>query len=140
MVIITLHFLFLPGNRSLMIKFDVRFFALLFFVFLSAGLCAQKVNVSIKVTNKKNEPVPFASFTVIKRNDTLVFQQKNSDSTGIARFMLEKDVQYIIRITSVNYLPLEKGVTATPNHNFFSLIAFTSRSTTRAFSPIIIPS
>ena len=106
-----------------MIKFDVRFFALLFFVFLSAGLCAQKVNVSIKVTNKKNEPVPFASFTVIKRNDTLVFQQKNSDSTGIARFMLEKDVQYIIRITSVNYLPLEKGVTATPNHNFFSLIA-----------------
>src|SRR6266496_891987 len=96
--------------------FILCFSALLF----SAAAHAQKINVSFKAVGKKNEAVPFASFTVIKRTDSLQSQKKISDSSGIVRFMLESSVQYIVEISSVNYQPLQKGITVTATHNFFS--------------------
>ena len=107
-----------------MIKIELQCCSVLFILLLlSDQLYSQNIESVFKILNKKNEPVSFASFNVVKRIDTLVFQQKNSDSAGIARFMLEKNVQYIVKVTSVNYLPLEKGVTITPSHNVFSFIA-----------------
>lgn len=122
-LIITWLCLFLQDESPLMIRFDGRFYISFLSIFFSVHLFSQEVNVSIKVVNRKNEPVSFASFTVTRRNDTAVRQQNISDSLGIATFKLENNVQYNIRITSVNYLPVEKGITVTTHHNFFSFIA-----------------
>src|SRR5258706_13765163 len=99
------------------IRFIFSFLVLLIF---SAQARAQKINVSFKATGNKNEAVPFASFTVIKRSDSLQTLQKVSDSSGVVKFSLDNSTQYIVRITSVNYQPLEKGITVNQSHNFFS--------------------
>jgi len=104
-------------------------------IFISAQLYAQQVNVSFKIVNNKNEPIPFASFSVVKRNDSLQSFKKISDSSGIARFMLEKNIQYIVKITSVNYQPIEKGITVTPGHTFFS---FTAESLSKTLKGVIV--
>src|SRR5438874_2766648 len=102
MVMITSAFLFLLRQSSLMIKVELRCCSVLFILLLLFGqLYSQNIEVVYKILNKKNEPVPFASFKAAKTTDTLVFQQKNSDSAGIARVRLEKNVQYIVNVTSV---------------------------------------
>jgi len=114
------------------IRFIFSFFVLLF---LSAQARAQKINVSFKVIGNKNEAVPFASFTVIKRSDSLQTQRKVSDSTGVVKFSLENSTQYIVRITSINYQPLEKGITVNQNHNFFS---FELESSSKAMQGVTV--
>jgi iron complex outermembrane receptor protein len=104
-----------------MLRFITRFiFLISIFLIFSAHSGAQKISVSFKAISSKNEAVPFASFTVIKRNDSLQIQQKVSDSSGRVKFMLENSVQYIVKITSVNHIPVEKGITVSQNHNSFS--------------------
>jgi iron complex outermembrane recepter protein len=99
----------------------------LFFVFLSiffaATLHAQDVPVTFKVINQKKEPVTFATITVINRLDSLQTMKKVADSSGIAKFTLTKGGQYTVKITSVNYQPIEKGITVTGNQTFFSFTA-----------------
>ncbi|HET9825736.1 MAG TPA: hypothetical protein VFP87_10385, partial [Chitinophagaceae bacterium] len=106
-----------------MMKFVVRFFAFLIFLSLSARAYAQNINVTLTVTTRKNEAVPFATFTVVNRIDSLLSQKKISDSSGVVTFMLEKNIQYVVRITSVNYQSLEKGIMVTSAKNSFSFIA-----------------
>lgn len=120
-----------------MIKFELRCCGVLsLLIFLATHLCAQTVEVTFKALNKKNEPIPFASFKVIKRSDTLASQQKVSDSAGTARFQLEKGFQYTLKITSVNYQPIEKGITVTTNHTFFSFVAEDLSKTMQAVTVI----
>src|SRR4051812_12916282 len=94
-----------------------------FLLVFSFSSSAQELKVNLKVVNKKNEAVPFASFKVIKRGDTLQSFQKTADSSGQVSFNLEKDVQYIVKISSVDYLPLEKGITVSQSHLSFSFIS-----------------
>lgn len=98
----------------------VFIFCFSFFINFSSQAFAQKISVSFKAVNNKSDAIPFASFTVIKRNDSLQSQQKVSDSSGMVKFMLENSTQYIVTITSVNYQPLEKGIMVNSNHNSFS--------------------
>ena len=83
-------------------------------------LHAQDISVTIKVINQKKEPVVFAMITVVNRFDSLQSKEKETDSSGIAIFNLTKDGQYSLKITSVNYQSIEKGITVTGNHPFFS--------------------
>jgi iron complex outermembrane receptor protein len=115
-----------------LIFFMLHFFNLLkrtarsvfaFLLLFSFSSNAQELKVNLKVVNKKNEAVPFASFNVIKRTDTLQSFQKTADSSGQVSFNLEKDVQYIVKISSVDYLPLEKGITVSQSHLSFSFTA-----------------
>jgi iron complex outermembrane recepter protein len=94
-------------------------FTSLFFV-LIAGVYAQQIPVTFKVINQKKEPVVFATVTVVNRTDTLQEDKKISDSSGVVTFTLSKAGQYIVSISSVNYQPLEKGITVTANQNTFS--------------------
>ncbi|MCY7309833.1 MAG: outer membrane beta-barrel protein [Chitinophagaceae bacterium] len=98
------------------------FLATLLFVF-SVSCFGQETPVSIKIINQKKEPVAFASVTVINRLDSIQIIKKVADSSGIARFNLSKNNQYTINITSINYQPIEKGISTSGNQTSFSFIA-----------------
>ncbi len=99
----------------------------LFFVFLpiifAAQLNAQDISITFKVINQKKEPLTFATVTVINRADTLQTLKKIADSSGVVKFNLDKGGQYTVKITSVNYQPIEKGIAVTGNQTFFNFTA-----------------
>ncbi len=82
----------------------------------------EDIRVTFKIMNPKREPVSFASFTVINRSDSLSTLKKVADSNGIVIFKLAKG-QYLIKVTSVNYQPVEKRITVSGNQSFFNFIA-----------------
>ena len=80
----------------------------LFIAFLSASVLqayAQDTPVTIKIINQKKEPVAFATVS------------------GFAKFNLAKNSQYTIYISSVNNLPIEKGISTSGNQTSFSFTA-----------------
>lgn len=84
-------------------------------------IAAQDVPVTIKIINQKKEPITFASIKVTNHPDTLKVQQQVADSNGVAIFNLTKGSRYNVSITSVNYQPIEKGITISgnqPNYTF----------------------
>ncbi|MEO6612988.1 MAG: TonB-dependent receptor [Chitinophagaceae bacterium] len=85
-------------------------------------LRAQDIDVTIKVINQKKEPVAFASVTVINRLDSSIIFKKAADSSGITHFGLVRNNQYTVLVSSVNYQPLEKGITVTGSQHFFTLL------------------
>lgn len=107
-----------------------RVLILSIFSIASVSLGAQTtVRVSIRLQNKKKEAVSFATITVVKRSDSLSYQQKFSDSSGIVSFTLENEKQYIVKISSVNYLSIEKGITVNTSHsNFYFTLETSERS------------
>lgn len=109
-----------------MIKYLLRYFRKLFllsFLFLSIKSQAQVVSVTIKITTQKKEAVPFATLTLINRADSTQIIKKVADSTGTARFELAKNSQYSLHVSSLNHLPIEKGISTSGNQTFFSFIA-----------------
>lgn len=100
-----------------------KYFLLLPILLLTGLLQAQNLPVTFRITNAKKEPVAFASVTVTKYNDSLKTITKVADSSGIAKFQLEKRSQYLLRITAVDYLPVEKGITISGEQTFFNIVA-----------------
>lgn len=96
---------------------------LLLFLFLFTFIqrsYSQDIAATIKITNQKKEPLAFASITLINRLDSTEIVKKTADSSGVAKFNLKKNTQYTIRITSINYQPVEKGISTSGNQTFFS--------------------
>lgn len=56
----------------------------------------------------------------MNRLDSTQIEKKIADSSGVAKFTLTKNNQYSVRITSVNYQPVEKGISTSGNQTFFS--------------------
>ena len=108
-----------------------KLFSIFFAIFILFSFVAQSqitsnredVVVTIKITNSKKEPVAFASVTVINRLDTTHIIKKVADSSGVAKFDLIKNNQYTISISSINYLPIEKGVSTSGNQSVFRFTA-----------------
>ena len=96
--------------------------SILLFTFFSE-IHAQDIGVAIKVVNQKKEALPFASVTIVNRLDTTQISKTVADSSGIAKFSLTKTGQYIVKITSVNYQSIEKGITVTNNQTSFNFTA-----------------
>lgn len=85
----------------------------------SIRLAAQGADVTIYVVNNKKEPVPFASIMVFAEGDIAKVEQKVSDSSGTAYFQLLQGLSYHLRISSVNFEPLQKGIIINgPNPTF----------------------
>src|SRR6266550_5141763 len=92
---------------------------------LQAQLVPQKreeVNVTCKIMNQKREPVSFASVIIINRADTLQTLKKTADSLGLVIFKLSNG-KYLIKISSVNYQPVEKEIIVSGKQTFFNFIA-----------------
>lgn len=97
--------------------------------FLFSFLKAQKIPVTIKIMDQKNEPVIAATITVINRLDSLQTFTKISDSSGVAVFDLTKNNQYIVTISSVDFQPLEKRISVGNGQTAFTFFAETSTKT-----------
>ena len=106
--------------------YPVFFVSFLFFSLVAqsqVGQTSKETVVTIKIANQKKEPVAFASVTVINRLDSTQTIKKVADSSGITRFILAKNNQYTVNITSINYQPIEKGISTSGNQTYFSFIA-----------------
>ena len=73
--------------------------------------------------NQKKEPVPFASVILINRLDSMQISKGVADSNGVAKLNLAKVGQYTVRISSINYQAVEKGIAVTNNQASFSFTA-----------------
>jgi iron complex outermembrane receptor protein len=97
------------------------------FFILSLIFCsqanAQETTVRFKVTGTKNEPVPFATVTVVSVPDTVHRQEKVADSTGSVSFQLLQSRPYLVRVSAVNAKPLEKSLTIKGDNPLYTLIA-----------------
>jgi hypothetical protein len=95
---------------------------LFLFLLLSSYLVnAQSVDVSLKIVNQKGEPVPSATVVIWPVADSLASQSKISDSAGQALFQLGQNL-YTVRITSVEYAPLEKTINVRPDAATFRMV------------------
>lgn len=97
-------------------------FTLFAVLLLHMQLLSQEFNTNFKITNSRKEPVSLASVTVISRADSLIRQSGTTDSNGIAAFKLSKGL-YLVSISSINYQPIEKGITVSGAGASFSFIA-----------------
>ena len=97
-----------------------RKFIIILLLQLIAGISlSQEIPVHLKILNQKKEPVGGASVTVLNRLDsTRFFQSKVADLRGSVVFNLEKG-QFQVKISSINYQPLEKGISIEAGDSLF---------------------
>lgn len=76
----------------------------------SLALSAQESPIHLKIINQLKQPVPFATVIITDPMDSTRKQEKLTDSLGVAAFMLKRNEQYHVSVSSVNYQPLEKGI------------------------------
>jgi hypothetical protein len=92
---------------------------------IPVAAASQQSKVTIKVVNQKKEALSFATISVTPASDSTKHIQMVSDSNGIAVFTLSHQ-QYIVNISSVNYIPLQKGISVNSEKVFFSFTAQSS--------------
>lgn len=107
------------------------------FLFVTLIIQAQEISVTIKVVTQKKEAVAFASITVSSRTDSTQIITKVADSSGIASFNLQRNGQYIVYISSINYQPLEKRITISGNQSSF---IFTPEPAGKTLGEVVITS
>ncbi|MFI5132866.1 MAG: TonB-dependent receptor domain-containing protein [Chitinophagales bacterium] len=135
--------LFNPDNIDYMrlLVASVYKYLLLLFIFAFALSCsqlhAQEIPVTFKIVTSKQSPVSFATVNVINRTDTAQILKKVADSSGRAVFRLKKGIQYLVRVSSVNYQPVEKGISVTGNQNVFVI---TVESLEKTLNTVVITS
>jgi iron complex outermembrane recepter protein len=109
-------------------------------LFLAGAACAQapatkQTNVRVKVTTNSKEPLSYATVTVLAVPDTINKLEKITDTNGVASFQLMQSRPYTIRVTSVNYLPIEKNITVKGDHPTYTLIATRSN---KALADVVV--
>lgn len=97
----------------------MRYILLSFFLTLSIISFTQEIPVTIKIVNTKKEAVAYSNISVNNRTDSLQTNIRMADSLGRCRINLTKNNQYIIKVSSVGYLPQEKKITFNGNQTFF---------------------
>nr|MBP7316483.1 hypothetical protein [Chitinophagaceae bacterium] len=85
--------------------------ASLLFIVSTIISSAQEIQVTISFVNQKKEPVSLATVTLFNRLDSTRTFTKLTDSSGVAQFVLRLNNQYNVNITSINYQPIDKGIT-----------------------------
>ena len=78
----------------------------------------EEIVVTFKIINQKKEAVSFYTILIINRLDTTKILNKSGDNDGVSIFTLSKNGQYTIKITSVNYQPLEKNISVAGKNSF----------------------
>lgn len=99
--------------------------SLTIFLFLLMGFntYSQDITVSFKIANKKKEPVAYASFRLVNRNDSNQVFTRSADSLGKVKFELKKGGQYDLTITAANYQPIDKGILVRGDQSQFQFVA-----------------
>ena len=81
-------------------------------------LYSQENLISIKTLNETRQAVPFATVTVIRSGDSSLVARTSTDSAGVAKINLQ-DGDYLLLITSVDYLRLEETLKVEPSKREF---------------------
>lgn len=98
---------------------------------------AQHVQVTITVKNSRNDGVPSATVSLADRLDSTKNYTGLTDAAGKARFSNLPNAQYIIRITAINYQPLEKGITVNAGE---ADLSFTLENAGRTMEEVVVQS
>ncbi|MBS1760031.1 MAG: TonB-dependent receptor [Bacteroidetes bacterium] len=114
-----------------------HFYFLFILILITFSINAQTVSITISVSNFKKEPVAAASISITNRNDSHNSITKAADVNGEAKFLLEKNGQYTVQITAINYLPIEKGITISGEQSFFS---FEAERAPKSLSEVVVTS
>ena len=112
-------------------------FSFLLSAFLPGKSFAQNTAVTIKVINKQTQPVLYATVKVVPVNDSLHYFEKVTDSSGIAIFDLMQANRYKVTVTSVNYSPVQKGITIKNDPASFT---FLLENATKTLDAVVIQS
>ncbi len=142
-VLLSLYYLRIPANMKEIYtlpnlsRFTVLISTLFFFIIQGSNAYAQQTNVTIKIVNKKNLPLAFASVTVTGVKDSMQIFNKVSDSSGIAIFNLVRDEQYTVSVSSVNYSAFKKGITVKNDNPVFT---FTAENVSGALKNVTVTS
>lgn len=109
------------------------YLALISFDFVHAQI--QSTEVRFKINNTKNEGVALATVAVIPVSDTNKKVTKVTDSIGLVTFGLEPAQLYIVRVSSVNYIPFEKTILVTGEEPSYS---FTVEAVSKSLSNVTV--
>src|SRR5689334_22775742 len=109
---------FQPKTYSM--RISLRIVGLLLFVLFAVTAFAQEPTVGFRITNKKNEVVPFATVSVQSVSDSAIKKQRVTDSLGRVGFKLAPD-NYIVRVQAINYEAYEKGITVKTTNAGFAI-------------------
>ena len=115
----------------------ILFFSFLTLFFIGTDLFAQDIPVQIRIINEKDQPIPYASISVVNNNDSTQQIKHTADSTGSASFLLKKNGQYLVRFSAIGYLSFEKGITITGTQNKFQ---FTADNLSKKLDAVVITS
>ena len=113
----------------------------LLLLLLSVGITAaaqqgaRETAVHFKIVNTVREPLPFATVTILSVPDTIQKQEKITDSNGVVLFRLYQMRPYRIRVTSVNYQPLEKNITIKGDNPTLTLVV---NKTEQSLSSVVV--
>ena len=113
----------------------LRNWLLAFFVLASYALSAQQATVRFLLVTPKHDPVPFATVRVFPAGDSTAVKQRISDSSGLASFLLEENVPYRVQVSSVDYHPLEKGITVKGGQSTFT---FTLEPSGKSLGAVVV--
>ncbi|MEP6926579.1 MAG: outer membrane beta-barrel protein [Ginsengibacter sp.] len=117
---------------TLAYQISLFIFPFVLFAFLPGKSFAQNTRVTIKVTNKQTQPVAYATIKVIPLNDSLHYFERVTDSSGVAIFDLILAYRYKVIVTSVNYSPIQKGITIKSNPALFTFLVENAAQTLNA--------
>lgn len=104
----------------------VKFLRTLSFIFVGLLLfCwqafAQSDSTVIRIVDQQNNTVPFASITIQSQTDSSHKIYSLADNGGTAKVKVA-DGRYIIKISSVNFIPFERGIVISPGQRNFSFV------------------
>ncbi len=71
---------------------------------------AQKVPVTIQVTDTRQVPIPFATITVTNQSDSTRSLSSITDTAAKAVFDLDTPALYFVRVSALNFKPATKGI------------------------------
>jgi hypothetical protein len=86
---------------------------------LPAQLCAQTLDISIRLTEPDQSPVVGATLRLVDNADSSQVQSSSTDTAGMARFRVETGRLYLFRASAMGFKPLEKGIRGTKDKTNF---------------------
>ena len=97
----------------------------------------QQTTITIKIHNTSKEPLAYATVQLISVPDTTNQEQKISDTSGVVKFTVTLERPYLVRITSVNYEPLEKAITIKADN---AVYLFTVEPLSKSLNAVVVTS
>lgn len=103
-------------------------YCILFFCFvLTHSAVAQ--TLTIRLTDTSNSPVIGATLRLTERADSTKRLFGVADTSGLAKFTLNPDRQYLLEATSIGFKPLRKSLSLTDSKSTFTFVMEADRRT-----------